>query len=184
MVNELRRQGVEVHVATADFKVGNVQVAKGDYIIRGDQPYRTLVDMYISVQNYPTANPRPYDDTGWTMQYMRNVQLKNLTDKSVLDQPMTMLTAEAKAAGGVEGSGGTIVVEHTSDNALMGFRFKNKDVTMLAAEEDFELNGRKLRAGAFIIPERRSRAPGAADQGPGALRLGASRRARGEDARR
>src|SRR5499427_5203521 len=152
MVNELRRQGAEVHVATASFKAGNVDVAKGDYIIRGDQPYRTLVDMYTSVQNYPTANPRPYDDTGWTMQYMRNVQLKNITDKSILDQAMTLLTADAKAPGGVEGSGGTIVVEHTSDNALMAFRFKNKDVKMLAAEEDFELNGRKLRAGAFIIP--------------------------------
>src|SRR5262249_39817660 len=136
----------------ADFKAGNVAVAKGDYIIRGDQPYRTLVDMYTSVQNYPTANPRPYDDTGWTMQYMRNVKLKNVTDKSILDQAMTMLTSDAKAPGGIESIGGVIVVEHTSDNALMAFRFKNKDVKMLAAEEDFEINGRKLRAGAFIIP--------------------------------
>ena len=42
-------------------------------MIRADQPYRTLADLYFSVQNYPAANPRPYDDTGWTMQYMRNV---------------------------------------------------------------------------------------------------------------
>src|SRR5690242_18829356 len=124
MINELRRQGAEVHIATSDYKAGNVQVAKGDYIIRGDQPYRTLVDMYTSIQNYPTANPRPYDDTGWTMQYMRNVQLKNLTDKSILDQAMTMLTSDAKAPGGIEGSGATIVVEHTSDNSLIGFRFR------------------------------------------------------------
>jgi hypothetical protein len=152
MVNELRKQGVEVNVATASYKVGNVDVAKGDYIVRADQPYRTLVDMYTSVQNYPTANPRPYDDTGWTMQYMRDVQLKTITDKAILDDAMTMLTADAKAAGGIEGSGGTLVVEHTSDNNLMMFRYKNKDIKMLAAEEDFDLNGRKLRAGAFIIP--------------------------------
>ncbi len=63
-----------------------------------------------------------------------------------------MLTADAKAAGGVEGSGGTLVIEHTSDNNLMTFRFKNKDVKMQVAEEDFDLNGHKLRAGAFIIP--------------------------------
>src|SRR5215468_5170629 len=152
MVNELRRQGAEVHIATASFKAGNVDVAKGDYIIRGDQPYRTLVDMYTSIQNYPTANPRPYDDTGWTMQYMRNVKLHRISDKSILDKPMTLLAADAKAAGGVEGSGGTLVIEHTSDNNLMTFRFKNKDVRMQVAEEDFDLNGRKLRAGAFIIP--------------------------------
>src|SRR5260370_18552237 len=65
---------------------------------------------------------------------------------------MSMLTADAKAAGGVEGSGGTLVIEHTSDNNVMPFRFKNKDVKMQVAEEDFDLNARKLRAGAPIAP--------------------------------
>src|SRR5271165_1952395 len=141
MVNALRHQGVEIHKADAAFQAGNVSVAAGDYVIRADQPYRTLADMYFSVQNYPPANPRPYDDTGWTMQYMRNVKLTALTDKAVLDRPMSMLRTDAKAAGGVDGSGSTIVIEHTSDNSLMSFRFKNKDVRMLAAEEDFDLNG-------------------------------------------
>jgi hypothetical protein len=152
LVNELRRQGVEVHTSGAAFKIGNVDVAAGDYVIRGDQPYHTLIDMYFGVQNYPVANPRPYDDTGWTMQYMRNVKLNKIGDKSIFEKPMTLLTADAKALGGVEGSGGILVVEHTSDNNLMTFRFKNKDVKMQVAEEDFDLNGRKLRAGALIIP--------------------------------
>ncbi len=156
LINELRRQGVEVHQADAAFKAGSVDVAAGDYIVRGDQPYRTLADMYFSVQNYPPANPRPYDDTGWTMQYMRNVKLTALTDKAVLERPMTILKTEAKAAGGIEGSGGgdreTLIIEHTTDNSLMGFRFKNKYVKMLAAEEDFELSGHRFRAGAFLIP--------------------------------
>ncbi len=42
--------------------------------------------MYFSVQNYPPQNPRPYDDTGWTMQYMRNVKLTPVTDKSVFER--------------------------------------------------------------------------------------------------
>ena len=152
MVNDLRRQGVEVHRATAAFKAGNVDAAAGDYIIRGDQPYRVLVDMYFGVQNYPPANPRPYDDTGWTMPYMRNVKVTNADNKAILDQAMTMLTADAKAPGGIEGAGATLVVEHTADNNLIRFRYKNPDVRMLVAEDDFELNGRKLRAGAFLIP--------------------------------
>ena len=48
-------------------------VDAGDYIVRGDQPYRTLADMYFSIQNYPPQNPRPYDDTGWTFQLMRDI---------------------------------------------------------------------------------------------------------------
>jgi hypothetical protein len=153
MVNELRRQGIEVHTSDAAFKAGSVEVAAGDYVIRGDQPYHTLLEMYFGVQNYPAANPRPYDDTGWTMQYMRNVKLSGIGDRAVLDRPMTLLTSDAKApGGGVAGNGGTLVVEHTSDNNLMIFRFKNRDVRMEVAEEDFVLDGRKLRAGALIIP--------------------------------
>ena len=107
---------------------------------------------YFSVQNYAPANPRPYDDTGWTFQYMRNVTIRPIADKALLDQPMTLLTADAKAPGAIDGTGPVIVVEHTTDNNLMAFRFKHADVKMQAAEEDFELNGHKLRAGAFIIP--------------------------------
>ena len=43
------------------------------------------------------------------------------------------------------------MVEHTTDNNLMAFRFTHADVKMQAAEEDFELSGHKFRAGAFVI---------------------------------
>ena len=152
LVNELRRQGVEVHRADLAFKAGTLDVAAGDYVIRADQPYRTLVDMYMSVQNYPPANPRPYDDTGWTMSYMRNVKVIPVSSKAVLDQRMTLLNANAKPAGGITGEATTLVIEHTTDNALMAFRFRNGGTKMLAAEEDFEINGTKLRAGSFVIP--------------------------------
>ncbi len=159
-INELMRQGLEVHRATAAFKVGSVNVAAGDYVIRGDQPYRTLAEMYFSIQNYPPQNPRPYDDTGWTFQYMRNVRLQAVSDKSIFTQPMAKIAGPVKAGGGIDpstalgasGTGATLVVEHTADNNLVTFRFKNANVKMLAAEEDFELNGKKFRAGAVIVP--------------------------------
>ena len=142
-VNDLRAQGLEVHRLASN----------GDYVIRGDQPYRTIADMYFSVQSFAPANPRPYDDTGWTFQYMRNLVIKPITDKNVANQPMTLITTEAKAPGGIEGSGPVLVVPHTTDNNLMKFRFMNAGVRMQAAEEDFEIAGRKVRAGAFIIPD-------------------------------
>ena len=153
MLNDLRHQGLEVHKVDSAFQAGDLKVDTGDYIVRGDQPYRTMADMYFSIQNYPPQNPRPYDDTGWTMQYMRNVKVTPVTSKAVLDQRMTLLTADAKPTGGVSGNGGVVVIEHTTDNALMSFRYKNKDVKMLAAEDDFEVAGKKFRAGAFIVPE-------------------------------
>jgi hypothetical protein len=152
MINALRAQGLEVQLASSAFKAGKTDVAAGDYIIRADQPYRTLADMYFSVQNYPVANPRPYDDTGWTMQYMRNITLNPVKDRSILDQPMTLISADVRVPGRIEGNGDILIIDHTTDNALMSFRFKNARVKMLAAEDDFELQGHKFRAGTFIIP--------------------------------
>lgn len=152
MVNALRRQGLEVHRADAAFKAGPLDVAAGDYIVRADQPYRTLADMYFSVQNYPVSNPRPYDDTGWTMQYMRNVTLHMVTDKAALDHPMTLITTDAKASGGIDGSGDTLIVENNADNALMAFLYRNASVKMLVAEDDFSAGGRQFHLGAFVIP--------------------------------
>ncbi|MFZ9898547.1 MAG: M14 family zinc carboxypeptidase [Gemmatimonadaceae bacterium] len=150
-INELQRQGLEIHVAEAAFTAGTLKVERGDYIIRADQPYRTLADMYFSTQNFPSTNPRPYDDTGWTFQLMRNVVLHAVTDTTLLTQRMTRLTTPARAAGGITGSGPVIVVDHTADNALVTMRYRLKDVPMAAAEADFEAGGRRFRAGSFII---------------------------------
>ena len=152
-VNELRRQGLEFHTASASFKAGAIDVKPGDYIVRGDQPYRTVADMYFSVQNYAPSNPRPYDDTGWTFQYLRNLVIKPLEDKSALNQQMAAVTADVKAPGGVQGSGPVLIVDHTTDNSLVTFRFKHKDVAMEAAEDEFEAGGRKFRAGSFIVKD-------------------------------
>ncbi|MEK7241065.1 MAG: M14 family zinc carboxypeptidase [Gemmatimonadota bacterium] len=150
-VNDLLVQGLEFHRATSAFRAGNVDVKPGDYIIRADQPYRTLADMYFSLQNYPAGNPSPYDDTGWTFPLMRNLTITPVGDKAILGQAMTPVTGEVVAAGGVEGTGSTIIVAATSDNNLVTFRFRNADVTMQAAEEDFEAGGKQFVAGSFII---------------------------------
>jgi len=152
LVNDLVAQGVEFHTATNAFKAGTVDVQPGDWIIRGDQPYRTVADIYFSIQRFAPGNPSPYDDTGWTLQYTRNVVVSELRDAGVLKQPMKAVTGTAVAPGGLTGSGNTIVVEHTGDNNLVTFRYKLKDVKMAAAEEDFDAAGKRFRAGAIIIP--------------------------------
>ena len=150
-INDLRRQGLEISRANGSYTVGSLTIQPGDYIVRGDQPFRTLADMYFSVQNYAPQNPRPYDDTGWTFQLMRDVRIVPVTDKGILDQQMALVTSDVKAAGGIEGAGSVIVVDDTGDNNIAAFRFKNPGVKMAAAEDDFEAGGHKFRAGAMVI---------------------------------
>src|SRR5690349_15322912 len=123
-VNDLRRQGLEISRASTAFEAGSLKVHAGDFVVRGDQPFRTVADMYFSIQNYPPQNPAPYDDTGWTFQLMRDLRIVPITDRSVLDRPMTKIAMDVHAPGGISGAGSTLVVEDTGDNGLVTFRFK------------------------------------------------------------
>jgi hypothetical protein len=152
-VNDLMRQGLEFNRADADFTAGGVQVHKGDFVVRADQPFRIMADMYFSLQQFSLANPRPYDDTGWTFQLQRDLVLNEIKDKAVLQQAMTPVTYPAKAPGGITGNGAVIVVDNTADNNLMTFRMRNAKVRMLAAEKAFDMAGHHFGPGAFIIPQ-------------------------------
>jgi len=153
LMNLLRRQGAEVHRADAAFTVGDLEVAAGDYIVRMDQPYGPLVETLMGTQWYPADNPRPYDDLGWTFPYLRNVRHHAVRDKSILEQPMTKLTADAHLTGGVVGSGSTLLINHTTNNALVTLRFRHPQVKMLAARKAFDAGGQSFAAGSFILPD-------------------------------
>jgi hypothetical protein len=152
LVNLLRLQGIEVQTASSAFSAGGVQVAAGDYIVRMDQPYSRCAINFLDTQFFSPANPSPYDDTGWAIPLLRNVKVSKIEDKGVLAQPMTLLTSNVKVAGSVTGTGSVIIVDHSGDTTLAPFRFANKDVQMLAAEQAFEAEGHKFTAGAFILP--------------------------------
>jgi hypothetical protein len=152
LMNYFRRDAVEVHTATSPFTVGNVQVAAGDYIVRLDQPYGGFVNMLLGVQWFPEQNPRPYDDTGWSFPLLRNLQVQKIDDKSIFEKPMALATADFKGVGTIDGSGATLVIDHTTDSSLATFRFANGKVKMSAAERAFELAGHRFGPGAFVIP--------------------------------
>ena len=151
LMNLLRREGAEVHTANAAFTAGNVPVAAGDYVVRMDQPYGGVVETLLGVQFYAPENPRPYDDTGWAIPLVRNLKSFAIADKSIQQQPMTLATADFKIAGTITGTGPVLIVDHTTDNTLVTFRFQHAGVKMSAAEQAFDAGGRRFAPGAFVI---------------------------------
>src|SRR5262245_31002889 len=153
MMNLLRLMGVEVHTADKEITVKDQKYPAGSYVIRMDQPYSRMADMLLDTQYYNVNDPRPYDDTGWTLGALRNVKAIRVIDKAVLDAPMTMLTHDAKVTGGITSSPSPVayVINHNAENTLMTLRYKLKDLKIGAAEEPFEAGGQKFNAGAFGI---------------------------------
>ena len=155
LVNLLRFHGLEVQRADRAFKAGGVDVAAGDYIVRLDQPYGPLAKSYFSKQDYGPDDPRPYDDTGWTLQYVRNVALRPINDTTVLRAPMTLMTADARVRGQVSGArgggSGAYLIAPTTETGLTQFRFALHDVKMWASEDSFTVDRRSFGRGTTIV---------------------------------
>jgi hypothetical protein len=153
MVNLLRLMGVEVNTADKEFTVKDQKFPAGSYVIRMDQPYSRMADMLLDTQYYNVNDPRPYDDTGWTLGALRNVKTVRVTDKSALQTPMTLLSHDAKVTGSISRSNGPVayIINHNAENTLMSLRYKLKDLKIEAAEDAFEAGGQQFNAGSFII---------------------------------
>jgi hypothetical protein len=138
------------------------KIPKGSYIIRMDQPYSRMADMLLDTQYYSTADPRPYDDTGWTLGPLRNVGTLRVTDAGILKAAMTMVDAPARnlnggiaASTGAKGGSPAIkcyIIQANAEPGLAALRYRLKDAKIFAAEESFDAADRKFAAGSFLIP--------------------------------
>jgi zinc carboxypeptidase len=125
----------------------------GSYVVRMDQPYSRVADALLDYQYWSPSDPQknPYDDTGWTFGETYGVQVVRVTDKTILQTPMSLVTGEVQAPGRLEGSGTVFAVNHNADDALITLRYRLKDATVSAAEEPFEAEGRKFSRGSLLL---------------------------------
>ncbi len=131
------------------------QVSPGSYVIRMDQPYSRCADMLLDTQYYNPKDPRPYDDTGWTLGPLHNVRTVRVTDVKALDAEMSPLRQDAadrrRSHGG--GQGRRLRRDTWPSPSSMTFRYKLRDINMLAAEDAFSQADARFNAGSFIIPK-------------------------------
>jgi hypothetical protein len=148
----LMLHGVEIHQLSREFEAGNTKFPAGAWLVRMDQPYSRLADMFLDRQYYNPNDTSPYDDTGWTLGALRNVPVTRVTDTAILKAPSVLLTQPPKPQGAISGEGSVYLLAHNADRALATFRFRLPNLRFLAAEKPFEAAGRKFPAGSFLIP--------------------------------
>lgn len=153
LVDLLRRQGIEVHRATAEGRYGEVEVAEGDYVIRMDQPFRNLVKTLMERQDFPEDAPSPYDDVAWTLPLMYNVTAHEVADSAIRGHALAAVDGPARLPGRVVGRGGdTWVVEPNASHHLMAARLALGDRAVRVARDTLALEGEvRVAPGAWLI---------------------------------
>ncbi|HET7434569.1 MAG TPA: M14 family zinc carboxypeptidase, partial [Thermoanaerobaculia bacterium] len=94
LLSLLRMHGIEVSVADEATK----DVPKGSFVVRMDQPYSRLADTLLDTQ-YVRGSEQVYDDTGWTLGYLKNVAFTRVTTPDVLKLKMHAWDGTVGAAG-------------------------------------------------------------------------------------
>jgi hypothetical protein len=91
LLTVLRRHGVEVHVADAQFTVPGqtTKFPARSFVVRMDQPYSRLADALLDVQ-FVRPDERVYDDTGWTLGLLKNVAFTRVKSPDVLKVGMKL----------------------------------------------------------------------------------------------
>ncbi|MEO6968647.1 MAG: M14 family zinc carboxypeptidase [Rhodanobacteraceae bacterium] len=93
----------------------------GSYVIRMDQPYSRIADTLLDRQYWAPDDPQkhPYDDTGWSLGDLFDVDVVRVTDATVLKAPMRQLSVDFAlptfdlASLGVHGKLPRIALMHT-----------------------------------------------------------------------
>jgi len=153
LLNNIRQQGIEVHRADGEGTFGDVQVRRGDYLIRMDQPYRDFVQTLMGVQHFPEDAPRPYDDVGWTFPYLYNVTAHAVEEPDVQQLAATLVTQSVEIPGSVDvPRGSTWYAVHPRGSAYaLEARYQMDDVSVEVTSEDLEARGRTLPAGTWLM---------------------------------
>jgi hypothetical protein len=154
LLNNLRRQGIEVHRAEAEATFGEVTVRRGDYLVRMDQPYRDYVQTLMGVQRFPESAPRPYDDVGWTFGYLYNVTVNPIAEPGVQQLAADHVAEEVVSPGAAElpRRFDWYAVSPEASAYTLGARYELKDAPVQVARTSIELRNRTLPAGAWLIP--------------------------------
>ncbi len=120
-----------------------VNFAKGSFIIRMDQPYARLADAMLDVQ-YVRSDEKVYDDTGWTLGYLKNVDFNRVANPDVLK------VAAHEWTGGTPKSSSPLILENDADTSLPRAVWSTPQARWLVADEAFTAGTKKYATGTIV----------------------------------
>ena len=154
LVGALGRHGIEIEAATEPGEYGDIQVDRGDLLVKLNQPYGPLANTLLEKQQFPAdVQVPPYDDVSWTLGLTMGVTVNPVDDDGVLDHQAESFDAatEFQSAAALPGNDGVWAIPNYGQRELGPVRFALGDIPVLVAEESFEAGRTDYPAGTLLI---------------------------------
>ncbi|MFH1755051.1 MAG: peptidase, partial [Candidatus Latescibacterota bacterium] len=158
LINNLLRQGIEVHTADEPVTVDEDIYPAGCYLVRMDQPYGDLARSLLEYQRFPKdAEYRPYDDVAWTLPLLYGVVARPINDLAILDAPMSLVEVPVHLPGAYpQKRGACYIVPVSSSQTLLQARHLLHEFDVFAADTSFSVGNKQYAMGSWIIPAEES----------------------------
>lgn len=157
MVAALGRHAIEIQQVTEDGEYGDVEVQEGDLLVKLNQPYGPLAKTLFENQEFPSdVEVPPYDDVSWTFGLVFGVDVTAIGDDAVLEHEATAFDQGGQfiANTDVPRGGNVWAIANRGQRELGPIRFALGDITVLAAEAEFEAGGDSYPAGSLLLDMR------------------------------
>jgi Zinc carboxypeptidase len=125
-----------------------LKFAAGSYIIRMDQPYSRFADTLLDTQ-FVKGEERIYDDTGWTLGYEKNVDVKRIANQDILKVPMKLWQPGSNNALSLKTK--AIAIRNYADTDLIRLRYELKDTKFLVLQDEWKRSSGNLPAGTVVV---------------------------------
>jgi hypothetical protein len=155
MIGRLLSQRIEVGRLTADLEVAEGRFAKGDWIVRMDQPYRNYAVDVLEPQSFPAESENlPYDDVSWAFPVGFGVRALRIDDPRALRARAEPVRAGEPRPGAVTGDGAVFLIRDVGQESLLAARARLASFEVGIAEAPFRADGVDYPAGSWIVPRR------------------------------
>ena len=111
LVNQLRRQGIEVH---------KVKHAENEYVVLLDQPYSRFAYDLLTEQKYPAdAKFPPYDAIAWTLGYLYGVEVQKEDSIRYLKNQLELVSSDVTHPGKAESNNSDYIVKYKAQSTVI-----------------------------------------------------------------
>lgn len=149
LIETLSRHGVEMALSDESESYGDIDVERGDVLVKLDQPYGPLARNLLERQKFPKeVDVPPYDDVGWTLGLVLGVEVAAVEEEAALEHQTADLDDDVFDVAEVPRRSGVIGVPNHAQRNLGPLRFELADIAMTALDEEAD----DLPKGSLIIP--------------------------------
>lgn len=154
LVEVLGRHAIEIETSSRSATYGDIEVGKGDLLVRLNQPYGPLARSLLEKQKFPDkVQVPPYDDVAWTLGLAYGADVKPIDDEALLEHPAVPFEGVFLAPSKVNVRAGRyLAIANVGQAELGATRFAlGNDVKVHMLDAPYRQHGDNLPAGSLII---------------------------------